>query len=142
MYGTRLYRTWRNMRNRCYNQNIKAYKDYGGRGIKVCDEWLDKDNGFINFYNWAINNDYKNNLTIDRINNDGDYEPSNCRWVTRLEQNHNRRNSIKLTYNNETIHISELAKKYNLTRDCLLQRLYVLNWDLEKALLTPSKRKK
>lgn len=142
MYGTRLYKIWCNMKNRCYNQNVKAYNDYGGRGIKVCDDWLNKENGFINFYNWAINNGYKDDLTIDRINNDGNYEPSNCRWATILEQSHNKRNSIKLTYNNETKHISELAKEYGLTRDCLWERLYVLNWNLEKALLTPPKKQK
>ena len=137
--STRLYRIWQNMKNRCLNQKIKAYKDYGGRGIKVCEEWLDKQNGFINFYNWAIDNGYTENLTIDRIDNDGNYEPNNCRWATILEQSHNKRNCIKITYNNKTKHISEWAKEYNISRDCLWQRLYVLNWNIEKALLTKQK---
>lgn len=136
MYGTRLYRIWNNMKNRCYNKNVKAYKNYGDRGIKVCDEWLDKKNGFKNFYLWAMNNGYKENLTIDRINNNGNYEPDNSRWATRSEQNHNRKNSIMLTYNGQTKHITEWAKEYNLSRDCLWERLYVLNWNLEKSLLT------
>lgn len=135
---TRLYRMWCNMRNRCSNTNMKAYKDYGGRGIKVCEEWK---NNFINFYNWAINNGYKENLTIDRIDNDGDYEPSNCRFSTIEQQAHNKRNSIMLSYKEETKHISVWAKEYNITRATLWKRLFILNWDIEKALTKPLKKR-
>lgn len=86
--NTKLYKVWQGMKTRCYNPKFIYYRNYGGRGITICDEWL---NNFKNFYNWAINNGYKEGLTIDRINNDGIYEPSNCRWITRAEQNRNQR---------------------------------------------------
>lgn len=88
----RLHLIWDNMKQRCYNQKSPNFKYYGGRGIKICDEWL---NNFINFYNWSMNNKYAENLSIDRIDNDGNYEPSNCRWVTMKEQCNNKRQRTK-----------------------------------------------
>ena len=87
-YCYRIYTCWNNMKDRCYNPNCDSYKNYGGRGITVCWDWRDQ---FILFYQWAISNGYQSHLTIDRINNDGDYEPPNCRWATMLEQRHNQR---------------------------------------------------
>lgn len=84
--NTRLYKIYYNMKDRCYNVNNKKYNCYGKRGIKICDEWL---SDFMNFYNWAIDNGYDEKLTIDRINNDGNYEPDNCRWLSRQAQNWN-----------------------------------------------------
>jgi len=83
---TRLYKIFYGMKQRCYNKKNPRYKNYGEKGIKICDEWLDN---FMNFYSWAIENGYKDDLTIDRINNGGDYEPNNCRWLTRQAQNWN-----------------------------------------------------
>ena len=81
------------MKRRCCNKNDKNYKYYGGRGITVCDEWR---NDFVAFYNWAIENSYSDDLTIDRINVNGNYEPSNCRWVTMAQQNQNKRNVLRI----------------------------------------------
>jgi len=85
MHGTRLYKIWSNMLQRCSNPNFKEYESYGGRGIKVCEEWKNSKS----FIEWALSNGYSNKLTIDRIENDKDYSPDNCRWATSLEQNRN-----------------------------------------------------
>ncbi len=86
--NTRIHRIWSAMKQRCYNPNNTAFQNYGGRGIKVCDDWL---HDFLEFESWAEKHGYDDTLTIDRMNNDGNYEPSNCRWITRAEQNKNKR---------------------------------------------------
>lgn len=88
MSNTKIFMVWQDMVARCTRKTHHAYKYYGKRGIKVCNEWIDN---FMNFYNWSINNGYQKGLTIDRINNDGNYEPNNCRWTTMYVQCHNRR---------------------------------------------------
>ena len=85
-YKTRIYHIWGNMKYRCNTPSCSAYHNYGGKGVKVCDEWNNVENGFINFYNWAMDNGYKDNLTIDRIDSNGNYEPNNCRWVTKSKK--------------------------------------------------------
>lgn len=108
---TRLYKIWCGMKQRCYNKNDKRYNRYGKRDIKICDEWL-KD--FKKFYDWSIKNGYSDKLTIDRINNNGNYEPNNCRWITQHEQTRNYSRNIFLTYNGETLCLKDMAKKYNI----------------------------
>ena len=96
--GTKLYSRWTNMKDRCNNPHNISYPNYGGRGIQVCEEW---QHDFQAFFDWAMANGYREDLTLDRINNDGNYEPSNCRWATKLEQGANKRNNIHVTINGE-----------------------------------------
>lgn len=107
---TRLHVIWTSMKGRCYSEHYDSYYNYGGRGIKVCDEWLDD---FMNFYNWAMANGYNDTLTIDRIDNDLGYSPENCRWVTTKEQARNRRTCVYLTVDGETKTVAEWAEITN-----------------------------
>ena len=118
MTDSRIYKIWADMKNRCTNVNNRSYSDYGGRGITFCEEW-DK---FENFYKWSKESGYSDNLTIDRINVDGNYEPDNCRWDTYKQQNDNRRNNIYIEYNNETITLKELSRQTGINYQTLLRR--------------------
>lgn len=131
-HNSRLYSIMENMKRRCYSVNDKRYKNYGGRGIKICDEWK---NDFMNFYNWAMNNGYKDDLTIDRIDVNGNYEPSNCRWVTIKEQARNTTANKFITYNGLTFCVAEWAEKTGLSQRCINGRLY-RGWDIERTLTT------
>jgi len=135
---TKIYQVYRDMKARCYNPNCKPYKNYGGRGIKICNEWK---NNFKIFYDWAINNGYQDNLTIDRIDVNGNYEPSNCRWVNKYIQSRNRRTNRYITYNNETHCITDWAEIYGIRKDIIKYRLEH-NWSIEKTLTTPVAKKK
>lgn len=136
-WGTRLYTIYTQMKQRCYNPNRREYKNYGGRGIGVCSEWL---SGFDVFSNWAYSNGYCDNLTLDRINNNGNYEPNNCRWVSMKAQSNNKRGNIIVAYNGEEMTLSECADKYGVDYHTLYVRTQQLGWDLEKAIAKPSKR--
>lgn len=135
MTNSRLYNIYNGVKERCYNKNCPSYKNYGGRGIIMCDEWLDKDNGFVNFRNWSIQNGYIDKLTIDRINNNGNYEPNNCRWVTRKEQQNNRRCNTLLTYKGETKSIAQWSEQLGVNHMTLRGRL-ARGWSVEKTLTT------
>lgn len=121
------------MIQRCCNSNSKDYPNYGGRGITVCAEW--KSNP-ISFYDWAFSHGYKKGLCIERINNDGNYEPSNCKWATKEEQNNNQRSNRFLTYNGETKNLTQWAKEKKVSRYCLDDRLK-RGWTIEETLTTP-----
>lgn len=116
-----------NIIDRCYNPNCSSYKNYGGRGIKVCDEWLGK-NGRYNFIKWALDSgwkecdDYKLQ-TVDRKNTDGDYCPENCEFIYLKEQQKNKRNNIKYEYNGKVLNISEIAKIENIKYNMLYNRI-------------------
>ena len=136
--GTRLNKIYRAIKQRCNNPQNPAYENYGGRGITVCAEWL---NSFEAFRDWALANGYRDDLTIDRIDNDGPYCPENCRWVTMKQQGNNRRSNRVLTYNGENHTITEWAELTGINLHTLMGRLYVRGWNVEKALTTKVRRK-
>jgi hypothetical protein len=125
----RLYRIWWGMLARCENKNGKQYKDYGGRGIIVCKEWHD----YTIFRLWALTNGYKDNLTIDRTNADGNYEPMNCRWVDYKTQNNNRRSNHVLEYNGMKKTMMQWAEYLHMKYNTLHIRIKN-GWTVERAL--------
>lgn len=135
--NTCLYRIWVNMKNRCYNSKTEMFKYYGGRGITICDEWR---NDFTAFYNWSIINGYSDDLTIDRIDVNGNYEPSNCRWVSVAEQNVNRRNNHYITLNGITKSLSEWCRYYSINYQTVQDRLR-RGWNYSDALQKPIETK-
>lgn len=146
MNDTRLHKVWRGMKTRCYNPNADSYKNYGGRGITICDEWLG-ENGFQNFYDWAMANGYnpeakRGECTIDRIDNDRGYSPDNCRWVSMVTQIKNQRKPIKkgrttiyYEIDGETHSISEWCKIYDLQYMTVYNRIR-RGWNYRTALQT------
>lgn len=131
--SSKLYRIYHSMLDRCYKKAQKSYSIYSGRGITVCDEWK-KD--FQTFYDWAINNGYKEGLTIDRIDVNANYEPNNCRWSTKTEQANNRRTSSMIEYNGEHHTIAEWAKIYNMPYTRFYKRV-MRGWSMEMIINTP-----
>lgn len=135
--NTRLYYIYCHMKARCYNKNNDRYKDYGGRGITIYDKWLDD---FTSFYDWSIKHGYKEDLTIDRIDNNQGYLPSNCRWVDRKQQARNRSNNKSFTLNGENHCLKEWCELLDLNYKTIHRRIHVHKWDVEKALFTPIRK--
>lgn len=141
---TRLYRIWISMKCRCYDEKHETYKNYGGRGIKICDEWL---SDFMNFYNWAMENGYDENAprnicTIDRIDVNGNYEPDNCRFVDMKVQQNNRRNNHYITYNGETHTMKQWAEILNISTEAIRNRLKKYDYNIEKVFTQKKYAKK
>lgn len=128
----KLYEVWKCMRQRCRDKNIREAKIYVEKGIKVCHEW----SNYLTFREWALSAGYEEGLTLDRINNDGDYEPSNCRWVDYKVQANNKSSNRRITFNGETKTMSEWADFMGIPKDTLKRRIYQ-GWSVEKALTTP-----
>ena len=127
----RLYRIWADMKRRCKNSDRPNYKNYGGKGIRVCQEW---ENSFDSFREWALNNGYSDDLSIDRIDNDGNYEPSNCRWATAKEQANNKRNNFYIEYKGETRTLAQWCEVFGLERNVVAMRIYRDNIPFEEAI--------
>lgn len=135
--GTRLYRIWTGMRTRCFNERAREYPLYGGRGITICDEWMD----FARFREWALANGYRNKLTIERVDNDGNYAPENCRWIPLGEQALNRSNTIVITFRGRTQPLVVWSEETGIPYPTLFARLRYRGWSVERALTTPVKTK-
>lgn len=136
MRNTRLYRIWVDMRRRCRDTSRKAYKHYGARGITVCEEW---DKSFEGFMQWAYREGYSDELSIDRIDVDGNYDPSNCRWATAKQQARNRRSTRYLDAFGETLPAVEAVEKYGngIKIDTVLKRIDLHGYSVEEALTRP-----
>ena len=128
--NTRLFSIWTNMHTRCHNKNNAKYKNYGARGIRICSEW-EKD--FMSFYDWSMENGYDDELTIDRVNNDGDYEPSNCRWVTQKIQQNNRTSNRLITHNGKTQTMQQWAIEKGIKYTTLRMRIEY-GWSVDEAI--------
>jgi len=124
--GTRLYCIWKNMRQRCFNVNNPKYQRWGGRGITICEEW----NTYTNFRDWALSAGYEDKLSIDRIDNNGNYEPGNCRWATDKEQTRNARSNI--VYHGKCL--AEWCEELGLDYDSAYRRIAVQKWTFERTL--------
>lgn len=139
MTNSRLYNIWSRMKARCNNPKEQYYYLYGGRGIKICDEWA---NSFELFYEWSIKNGYKENLTIDRKNTNGDYCPSNCKWSDVYEQANNKRNNHFITAFGQRKTISQWARVTRLNPGTISRRIHTLGWNEVDAVTIPVNRRR
>lgn len=130
MTGTVLHNRWLNMKSRCLNPHNKRYKRYGGRGITICDEWLD----FQNFYNWSISNGFSEELSLDRIDNNKGYCPDNCRWATQRQQANNTERNVKIEYMGEIKTLAQWCRDLDLNYKLVHQRYHKQNMRFEEAI--------
>lgn len=130
MYKTKLYKTWNNMISRCYCNSFRNFKNYGGRGITVCKEWKED---FQTFADWALSHGYSDELTLDRIDVNGNYEPSNCRWITNKEQQHNKRSNRYITFNGKTHTLKQWSEITGIHPKTISTRID-RGWTIEEAL--------
>lgn len=130
---SRLYSIYQGMTRRCYYPDNQNYKYYGGKGIVICNEWK---TDFSSFKKWALENGYQDNLTIDRINTNGNYEPSNCRWVSMKEQCNNRTSNHLITYKGKTQNLKQWCIELNLNYGIMESRINRYKWSVEKAFET------
>lgn len=126
-----LYSIWHGIKARCYNSNSKDYKNYGARGITMCDEWKDD---YAAFREWSTNHGYSKELTIDRIDVNGNYEPDNCRWVDNIVQARNQRRSVKFLYNGKERCLAEISEMTGILYQTLYGRLFRHHWTFEEAI--------
>ena len=134
----KLQKVFRSMIYRCYNENNHAYKYYGGKGVTICDEWLQS---FDNFYNWALLNGYKEGLSIDRIDVNGSYSPKNCRWATMEEQSRNRTNTVLVEYNGKKMTLREWSEELNISLSTISKRRF-RGWTDKEIIEGRPKRKR
>lgn len=145
---TRLNSVFRNMKRRCYNPRNKQFKDYGGRGIKLCDEWNNREivnlgrsgrftKGWLAFQEWALTHGYDDSLTIDRLDNDKDYSPDNCRWVSKKAQQNNKRNNFYITYKGKKQTLAQWCEELHLNYNTTYYRLSVMHLSVEEAFNRP-----
>lgn len=132
-----IYNTWRGMIGRCKHRSNRYYHNYGGRGIRVCEEWQDA----FTFIIWAMANGWQEGMQIDRINNDGNYEPSNCRFVSRTDNCRNSRSNHLLTFRGVTKPISAWADEYSIPQATIRSRTR-RGWTAEQALTYPAQKGK
>ena len=135
--GNKLYSAWKAMIARCYNEKTESYHNYGGRGIAVCDRWIDNPANFINDMGLPSNK----SLTLERIDVNGNYDPSNCKWASMKEQQRNKRNNTVIEFNGESLCFSEWCEKLGFKKSTLKNRLTVRGWSIEKSLTTPVRKK-
>lgn len=136
--NTRLYRIWSGMKNRCKDHNNPSFIRYGGKGVTICKEWED----FIVFYDWSMNNGYSDNLSIDRIDVNGNYEPQNCRWATPKEQSDNKGCNIIIELNGKKQDLQQWCDELGFKRSTINTRVRMCGWSYEKALTTPVRKHK
>lgn len=130
----RLYETWKNMRRRCYDKSNKRYANYGGKGIRICDDW----NEYSNFRKWALENGYSENLTIDRIDVNGNYCPENCRWADSLVQANNTTRNRYIEYNEKTQSMADWAREFGIKYYTMNSRIQH-GWSMDKIKNTPER---